>query len=692
MKKKISFVLCIVMIATLLFSLTGCSESDYARITDMDYTARVVDTPGSDGKIVITEKITFDVHAASRYDGFWELWRDLCENYIDGLKVYYNVLSVKQVLPDGTKINWPESPQLYWDDSDYLSSNRNLGPGKWFHSPGPYDEYKRQYECLLFYVDNLYREKITFEIEYEMYNAVLRYGDCSELYISMYSGETIEHLKSLKGQILIPIDKMPRKNNYKALTYGTNGGDFPIEESSTKNPGYYTFYFDLSEKDLKFSSDNEFIEFDLVTFGEDKHIFSEYASMNDYYYDEALGWIENEQMEYKNSIMLKNIIKIIAYIISIIIAFVSIISSRRKVKKIKNKNQFYSPDVFDSTFRDIPSDLDPNFAANLVFCKDKKGADEGNIYSALLLSLARKKYIELKEISTSEIRLYLLEPELPELEPIAIFKDGDFEWYHPKQPDPREPLSISEEYYLNLIKRHAKHGSIAMDELQDRISLDYNYTSNFAQNIKKSISAIGVQLKYFSKSNYLEPRQSLMNAASSLFICEIILIFPLLATISTPIFPIFASLVLSNLYSGYYLSSQSHKFVALTKLGEEEYRKWRGLYNFLKSDTLINERTIVELPLWEKYLVYATAFGISEKVTEAIKIRCPEVISGNSSSTSIVHSSYCRSSRIRTHGSSFRSSVHHGSTSYSSFSGSSSHSSHGYGGGGRGGGGGGGGH
>ena len=72
MKKKISFVLCIVMIATLLFSLTGCSESDYARITDMDYTARVVDTPGSDGKIVITEKITFDVHAASRYDGFWE--------------------------------------------------------------------------------------------------------------------------------------------------------------------------------------------------------------------------------------------------------------------------------------------------------------------------------------------------------------------------------------------------------------------------------------------------------------------------------------------------------------------------------------------------------------------------------------------------------------------------------------------
>lgn len=52
-------------------------------------------------------------------------------------------------------------------DSDYLSSSTLYGPGKWYHSEGPYSEYSRQYECLLFYVDGIYRENITFEIEYE---------------------------------------------------------------------------------------------------------------------------------------------------------------------------------------------------------------------------------------------------------------------------------------------------------------------------------------------------------------------------------------------------------------------------------------------------------------------------------------------------------------------------------------------
>ena len=83
MKRKISLILSLLMIITMLFGLTGCSlEDDYARITDMDYTAKVVDTPGSDGKIVITERITFDVHAAYSWDGFWELWRIIRTSFL----------------------------------------------------------------------------------------------------------------------------------------------------------------------------------------------------------------------------------------------------------------------------------------------------------------------------------------------------------------------------------------------------------------------------------------------------------------------------------------------------------------------------------------------------------------------------------------------------------------------------------
>ena len=37
-------------------------------------------------------------------------------------KSLYNVLSVKQVLPNGEKIVYEESDKLYWDDSDYSVS------------------------------------------------------------------------------------------------------------------------------------------------------------------------------------------------------------------------------------------------------------------------------------------------------------------------------------------------------------------------------------------------------------------------------------------------------------------------------------------------------------------------------------------------------------------------------------------
>lgn len=109
----------------LLFQILGrqLEEStgfnDYARITDMDYTAVLMDEEENGGNVLITERITFDVHAASENNLYWELWRDLPEDYVDGLKVDYKVNYVKQIHEDGTETVYEESPVLYWEDSDY---------------------------------------------------------------------------------------------------------------------------------------------------------------------------------------------------------------------------------------------------------------------------------------------------------------------------------------------------------------------------------------------------------------------------------------------------------------------------------------------------------------------------------------------------------------------------------------------
>lgn len=81
---------------------------------------------GSNGKVVITEQLTFDIHAASKDNLFWELWRDLPESSEYGLYVDYKVNSVKQILDDGTEIIYEESPRLYWDDSDFIHGPRKM--------------------------------------------------------------------------------------------------------------------------------------------------------------------------------------------------------------------------------------------------------------------------------------------------------------------------------------------------------------------------------------------------------------------------------------------------------------------------------------------------------------------------------------------------------------------------------------
>ena len=136
---------------------------------------------------------------------------------------------------------------------------------------------------------------------------------------------------------------------------------------------------------------------------------------------------------------------------------------------------------------------------------------------------------------------------------------------------------------------------------------------------------------------------------------------------------------------GTHIKKQAKNYILFTQYGIDEYEKWYALYNYLNSETLMNEKTIIELPLWEKYLVYATAFGISEKVAKVIEIRCPEI---TTSSSPVLSNNYYRSSHFRSNSRSFR------NTATSASRTSRSYSSGGYGGygGGRGGGGGGGGH
>jgi len=672
------------------------NPNDYCNLTNVNYTAILNDNPYGKANVEITEYLTFDVHAASKNNLFKELWRELPEDTVDGLRVTYNVKSVTQILDNGEEVPYTETPKMYWEDYDYTKNSTY----RWHHSKGT-GRYPDNDESLLIYIPWTYREKMTFKIVYSMNNAALKYKDCSELYLSMYSGNTIKKLKSYKAQILIPNEIMP--STYYAYTFGTANSKIPFAESEYIHPGYHTFAIDLDESDLKFNYHNRYIEFCLLSYGNDKHIFTKYAPNNKYSNENALEECiaENEYYETQNKKF--NTYKTLLLITSIVVSALIISHSKQTYKKIKEKYNFFEPETDYKYFRDIPSDLDPFFASELVFMKDpfNENKEKKEEYAAILLSLVRKQYVKITNTKNSNIwdkfnTVITLEPihtdyltpnfvnstdYSPEPTPITINENTN---------TTLEPLTTSERLYLELLQRHARYSnnSITINQLQARINTDYEYTNAFVKDIeKKPILESGLIQGYFQSSNYDVPQKELKKSAKiSLKWGLILLILVNGISYFTPMafsFGAYTIISIACFWKSIYLSYKASNSVLFTQYGANEQAKWYGLYNFLNSNTLLNDKQVYELPLWEKFLIYATAFGISEKVIKALKVHAIDIDINNSpilNSHCYIHSSnFHRTSR------SFGRSIHTSSRG-GGFVG------HGYGGGGRGGGGGGGGH
>ena len=76
-------------------------------------------------------------------------------------------------------------------------------------------------------------------------------------------------------------------------------------------------------------------------------------------------------------------------------------------------------------------------------------------------------------------------------------------------------------------------------------------------------------------------------------------------------------LLLTNIISSLLILIFSNSIV-LTEKGLQEYYKLKELENFIKDFSNLDDKEIKNIELWEEYLLYATAFGISEKIINTI--------------------------------------------------------------------------
>ena len=82
----------------------------------------------------------------------------------------------------------------------------------------------------------------------------------------------------------------------------------------------------------------------------------------------------------------------------------------------------------------------------------------------------------------------------------------------------------------------------------------------------------------------------------------------------------YVTLLISILFIIYVLT-----FKKRTVRGNDDFNKWNAFKKFLNDFGRFDEKELPEIILWEKYLVYASAFGIAEKVSKIMKIKFSEI-------------------------------------------------------------------
>lgn len=247
--------------------------------------------------------------------------------------------------------------------------------------------------------------------------------------------------------------------------------------------------------------------------------------------------------------------------------------------------------------RDIPEDLPPAIVGYLMRFENVLPQD----LTATILYLVKKGYIAL-EVKEEE-RNYLL---FKKKEPVTYFYKTD-----------KNPASLD------------KHLAFAYDFLFDVVSEGNNFVSTdtikkFAN--KRSKVALDMFNRFKSKvqedgrkKGYFESRVKIM-----------LLYFLLLALASIVSFLILVRSGLLFLIMFIYIFAIVFGLLGLTlrkrtQLGAEAYAEWVGLKKFLQDFSNLKEYAPNSIVVWEDYLVYATTFGIAEKVLKYIEMNLDKI-------------------------------------------------------------------
>ena len=220
-----------------------------------------------------------------------------------------------------------------------------------------------------------------------------------------------------------------------------------------------------------------------------------------------------------------------------------------------------------------------------------------NAMSASILNLIYKKNIQVNELPTEKKKT----------------KNYEFVLVN------RDQTTDTEDVLLDfLFETVGKENKFTTEELKK-----YAAGSNTYMNFQKSFSNWqNCVRKDGEKQNFFEKNGLPIVSSIFLLLIAFFIIF-FISYLKVDTFLALIVMALSIVFLIYSLLIRKR-----TKKGNEDYVRWKAFKNFLEDFGRFDIKELPEVALWEKYLVYATVFGLADQVEKAMNVKIQEYPQG----------------------------------------------------------------
>ena len=261
------------------------------------------------------------------------------------------------------------------------------------------------------------------------------------------------------------------------------------------------------------------------------------------------------------------------------------IKKRRISKAIK-------PSLEVDYYRDLPSDLSPSEVIDLMNYIGHD-FDEKNKFASTLMSLSLKGLIDFEE--------YEEDGFFGNKKKTKLLMKRNQEAYNQLKPH--------EQILYNFIESAGNQQETTFDDIEKYTQVSPVHCKERLDTFRQTSHGL------IEKAGYLD----LKVKTGHLLLISFALI--IVGAIAIPFLPLFGIPVAISGVISLVLSGTTKRY---TQKGADEVALWEAFERFLKEFTLMNEKELPELVVWEEYLIYATAMGIGEKVLKQLPEKYPQ--------------------------------------------------------------------